>query len=226
MSSLREFINELDGDDVIRISSPHDYVPTAIVMEAERRGQSPVVVVEAADGRPQIVVNLFGDRGRIARIAGLSEAEFFPRWGGFLERPIAPRLVAQGPAQEIVVEGDQVDCSILPVCRHFAEEAGPYLTAGVFVCKDPDTGTRNLSYARLLPKGPRQFSINLGSRGDLWEHHKRLEARNKPLKWLSSWARRRRFILPRPRRSRRRGRIRHCWKLARSPARCDQVSDS
>jgi UbiD family decarboxylase len=33
----------------------------------------------------------------------------------------------------------------------------------------------------MLPKGPAQFSINLGSRGDLWEHHKRAESRKKNL---------------------------------------------
>lgn len=181
MSSLQDFIDGLTPEEVLRIPSPYDYVPTAIVIEAEKGGRSPVVIVEAEGSRPQVVVNLFGDRGRIARIAGLAESEFFSRWGGFLANPIAPRLVSDGPAQEVIAEGDAVDCSTLPICRHFAEEAGRYVTAGVFVCKDPDTGTRNLSYARMLPKGPRQFSINLGSRGDLWEHHKRAESRKKNL---------------------------------------------
>lgn len=181
MSSLRAFIEELDPNDVVRISSSYDFVPTAIVIEAEKRGRSPVVIVEAEGLRPQVVVNLFGNRSRIAKIAGLAEPEFFPCWSGFLNKPIAPRVVSNGAAQEIFVEGDAVDCTALPVCRHFTEEAGRYITAGIFVCKDPDTGIRNLSYARLLPKGPRQFSINLGSRGDLWEHHKRAESRKKNL---------------------------------------------
>jgi UbiD family decarboxylase len=181
MSSLRAFIDALDPNDVVRISSSYDFVPTAIVIEAEKRGRSPVVIVEAESSGPPVVVNLFGDRSRIAKIAGLTGPEFFSRWSSFLNNPIAPRLVSDGPAQEVVAENDAVDCSALPICRHFTEEAGRYITAGVFVCKDPDTGTRNLSYARLLPKGPRQFSINLGSRGDLWEHHKRAESRKKNL---------------------------------------------
>jgi len=176
MSSLRTFVDALDPQDVIRIASPHDYVPTAIVMEAEKKGRSPVIVVDAEDGQPPVIVNLFGDRGRIARIAGVTEAEFFPRWGEFLSKPIAPRVVSDGPAHEVITQGDDVDCRALPICRHFTEEAGRYVTAGVFVCKDPDTGVRNLSYARMLLKGPRQFSINLGSRGDLWDHHRRAEA--------------------------------------------------
>jgi UbiD family decarboxylase len=181
MSSLQAFLDALDPADVVRIPAPFDYVPTAIVMEAEKSGRSPVVYVEAEGSRPPVVVNLFGDRSRIARIAGLTSAEFFPRWGGFLNKLVPPRLVSDGAAQEHVAEGKDVDCGSLPICRHFAEEAGRYVTAGVFVCKDPDTGVRNLSFARMLPKGPRQFSINLGSRGDLSEHHGRAEARKRHL---------------------------------------------
>jgi 2,5-furandicarboxylate decarboxylase 1 len=49
------------------------------------------------------------------------------------------------------------------------------------VCKDPDTGTRNLSYQRLQLKGPKKFGASLHSRGHIWEHLQRCEARGRNL---------------------------------------------
>lgn len=56
------------------------------------------------------------------------------------ERRIAPRLVSQGPVKELVLTGADVDLGTLPIIRHFAEDAGPYITNGIVVAKDPDTG--------------------------------------------------------------------------------------
>ena len=182
MASLQEFIDSLPAEDVFRIKSPIDFVPTAVVMELEKQGRSPVIIVEPQDASAMpVVINLFGDRGRIARIAGVPLDQLFPQWGRFLDSPVKPRMVDSGPAHEIVLQGADADCGTLPISLHFAEDGGRYVSSGVFICKDPDTGVRNLSFARMLMKAPNRFSINLGSRGDLWEHQARAAARGKNL---------------------------------------------
>lgn len=182
MSSLRDFIANLPADDVLHVKAPVDHVPTALVMELEKQGRSPVILVDPdPPGQMPIVVNLFGTRERIARIAGLGEKQLFPEWGRLLANPIKPRIVEAGAAQEIVLTGSDANCTGLPIALHFAGDGGRYVTSGIFVCKDPDTGVRNLSYARMLMRGPDRFAINLGSRGDLWEHHARAAARGKNL---------------------------------------------
>jgi UbiD family decarboxylase len=182
MTSLRDFIDSLPPSEVLRVRAPVDYVPTALVMELEKQNRSPVVYLEPEDSLSMpVVVNLFGDRRRVARIARVEERDFFPSWGRFLSNPIKPRLVSSGPAQENVLAGDEADCTAFPIAKHFAADGGRYVSSGIFVCKDPDTGVRNLSYARMLMKGPRRFTINVASRGDLWEHHARSSARGKNL---------------------------------------------
>lgn len=108
-------------------------------------------------------------------------ADFYPSWGRFLDHPIPPRIVNTGGCQELVIQGDDADCGMLPIPKHFSEDGGAYVTSGIFVCKDPDTRVRNLTYARMLKIGPRRFSINLGSRGDLWEHQMRAASCGKNL---------------------------------------------
>jgi UbiD family decarboxylase len=182
MTTLREFIASLPADDVLRVRAPIDYVPTALVMELEKSNRRPVIYIEPGDELSMpVVVNLFGDRRRIARIAGVELEDFYPSWGRFLDQPIPPRIVDCGPSQELVLLGKDADCSILPIPKHFAADGGRYITSGIFVCKDPDTRVRNLTFARMQQKSPTRFSINLGSRGDLWEHQARAAARGRSL---------------------------------------------
>jgi 2,5-furandicarboxylate decarboxylase 1 len=184
MPSLRDFIAALPPDEVMHVTEPValDYEPTALVLELEKAKRSPVVYLDQPTGAGMpIVTNLFGDRGRIARIAGATAADFNVAWGRVLAGLKPPRVVPDGPVHEQVVTGSDVDVGALPICRHFAQDAGPYINAGVLVCKDPDTGVRNLSFQRLLPKGKARLTTNLGSRGDIWEHLGRMSARGKNL---------------------------------------------
>jgi UbiD family decarboxylase len=82
---------------------------------------------------------------------------------------------------DVVVQGDQVDAGTLPISRHFEQDAGRYIGSGILVCKDPDTGVRNLSYQRLQLKGPNRFGASLHSRGHIWEHLQRCAARGRNL---------------------------------------------
>src|SRR6202035_5247631 len=87
----------------------------------------------------------------------------------------------RGPVHDVVMQGNQVDVATLPISRHFEKDAGRYIGSGILVCKDPDTGVRNLSYQRLQLKGPNRFGASLHSRGHIWEHLQRVAARGRDL---------------------------------------------
>jgi UbiD family decarboxylase len=70
-----------------------------------------------------------------------------------LRDPIAPVLTEHGRAQEIVRRQELDLARLLPVPTWFERERGPYITAGVIVAKDPQTGRRNVSIARLRLEG-------------------------------------------------------------------------
>jgi 2,5-furandicarboxylate decarboxylase 1 len=182
MTSLRAFIEQLPAKEIVRLKAPRDFVPTALAMELEARDPRPVIYLEPDDENPvPVVLNLFADKARISRLAGGRQGNFNAAWADVLRQSIPPRLVSGGPVQERVFVGDAIDCTRLPISKHFAEDAGRYVNSGIFVCKDPDTGVRNLSFARMLLRDRARFAINLGSRGDLWEHQGRAAARGKNL---------------------------------------------
>ena len=174
MTSLRAFLDALAEDEILRLTEPIDldYVPTAIVLELEKRKQFPVLYVEQPLGfEMPVVSNLFADRRRIARMAGASSpAGFNEAWMRAEENPITPDVVQNGPVQELVYTDDEVEVTTLPISRHFAQDAGRYIGSGILICKDPDKGIRNLSYQRLQMKGANRFGASLHSRGHIWEH--------------------------------------------------------
>src|SRR5262249_58454107 len=72
---------------------------------------------------------------------------------GFVGRAIGspkpPVPVAKAPVQQhVVTEGIDL-ARMLPVLYHTAADSGRFMTAGVVIVRDPDTGVYNASYHRL-----------------------------------------------------------------------------
>ena len=101
--------------------------------------------------------------------------------GARARQPDAADRGHNGPVHDRVVQGNELDAGALPISRHFEKDAGRYIGSGILVCKDPDTGVRNLSYQRLQLKGPNRFGASLHSRGHIWEHLQRCAARRQNL---------------------------------------------
>lgn len=185
MTSLRAFLDSLPPDQFLRIDQPLDldYIPTAMVLELEKRQNFPILYIEQPQGFDiPVVVNLFADRQRLARMAGAaSPADFNETWLRAESNPIPATIVDSGPVQEVVITGDEIDVGALPISRHFEQDAGRYIGSGILVCKDPDTGVRNLSYQRLQMKDKNRCGASLHSRGHIWDHLLRCEARGKNL---------------------------------------------
>jgi len=81
--------------------------------------------------------------------------------GRALSAPIPPVVVAKAAAQENVrTEGIDI-AATLPVLFHTAEDAGRFITAGVVIVRDPETGIYNASYHRLQLVGPNRTAIKL-----------------------------------------------------------------
>lgn len=174
MASLRTFLEQLPDDQFLTLSErdlPLDYFPTALVLALERQGRFPVLRLDHPAGfDTPVVANLFATRDRIARMAGVGPGQFYQAWTRALSHLLPPVMVADGPVQAVRQQAPHLDAGALPISRHFEEDAGRYIGSGILVCKDPDTGVRNLSFQRLQLKGPDRFGASLHSRGHIWQH--------------------------------------------------------
>jgi UbiD family decarboxylase len=100
-----------------------------------------------------VIGNLFNSRERFARGLGVAGSELDAFCLSALRNPVKPVLVEDAPVQQ-VVHSEAIDIGrLLPVPHWFEKEGAPYITAGVIVARDPETGRRNVSIARLRLEG-------------------------------------------------------------------------
>ena len=178
---LRSFLSDLEAtepESIFRISERVnlDYDVTALAMELERQGSAPVIWLEQVGDYPfPIVTNLFGSRSRYTRALGVSEDDLTETWANLGETLIEPIIGESGPILDVVHTGDEVDLETIPIMKHFTEDGGRYVTNGIMVAKDPESGVRNASFHRLQVKGKNRFGVSLHSRRHLWNYVERAE---------------------------------------------------
>jgi UbiD family decarboxylase len=128
-----------------------------------------------------VVGNLINSRARIARSLGLNPGQLDTACLEALDRGIPPEIVKQGPVQEVIHNEPLALERLLPVPTWYELEEGPYVTAGVIVAKDPTTGLRNVSIARLRVEGGNRMMAGIGPTHHLSELLRRAEALGQPL---------------------------------------------
>lgn len=148
--------------------------------------KGPAILFENVRGyKMPVVVNLLSTRRRLALALGLPVDIQFERMNEHLikavKQEIDPVVLPTGPCKEIVIEEKDVDLTKYPVVTMHEKDAGPYMTGGFVVARDPETGAQNLSFHRFLLKGKDKFGVLLEPR-HLWHIYNKADALNKPLK--------------------------------------------
>jgi len=178
--SLRGFVEQLERcGELRRIGGPVSlrYELSALLAAA---GDGPALLFEEVEGAEGPVVGgVLGSRRRIAAGAGVEFGALQQRLLAALASPLAPREVAAGPCQEVVVESP--DLASLPIPWFFEHETGPYVTAGAIVARDPDSGAANLSIARLKPLGGARAMAGIAPNHHLAALGRRAAARGEAL---------------------------------------------
>jgi 2,5-furandicarboxylate decarboxylase 1 len=123
-----------------------------------------------------VVGNLLNTRRKYGLSLGISENQTFSHTVQGLTHPVKPIEVFGGPCQEIMIL-EKIDLlSILPVPNLCEKDRNPYITAGVLIAKDLQTGARNVSINRLQVKGPNQLMVGMSPSHHLYQLLKKAEA--------------------------------------------------
>ena len=184
---LRSFVaayERANAGEVVRIAEPvsieHDVM--AVVLEYERRRRWPVLLFEKVTGYDiPIVCNAVASRRALACALGVDERSLAGEYARRIKEYRKPVVVADPPFRRRVVTGDAVDLDALPIPSYFPGDAGRYLTAGLLVARDPDTGVETEGYHRFQVKGKHRMGVSLHSRRRMFEYQRRAEARGRPL---------------------------------------------
>ncbi len=166
--SLREAIEILERKGlVIRI---HDSVSKmheipSLMQELESRF---AVFFENIEGYEEfrLISGIYGDRRRLSVTLGLKdEREIYDALNNAIKNPISPKK--ESVDFDINLVNEEVDLRKIPIPTFYEKDKGPYITAGIVIAKDIDSGARNASYHRMTPISKNRLVMRVVER-DLW----------------------------------------------------------
>ena len=183
LDGLRDWISALEKEEeLVRVTAEVDpHLEIAEIVDRVCKGPeaaNKALLFENVKGSSMpVFINGFGSRRRMGISLGAEDIEdHATRLAGLLDQAppetlleklkalpklkelsnFFPRKVSSAPCQEVVLTGDEVDLTQLPVMTTWPQDAGPFITYPLCVTKDPESGRRNLGTYRLQVRGPRE----------------------------------------------------------------------
>ena len=172
---LRDFIRQLESKgELVRISQPidTDLEMTEIADRTLRAGGPALLFENPKNHSMPVLANLFGTPQRVAMGMGQDSVEALREVGkllAYLKEPEPPKglkdlwqklpvfkqvlnmpakVVKKAPCQEVVLTGEDVDLSKIPVQRCWPGDAAPLVTWGLSVTRGPHKKRQNLGIYR------------------------------------------------------------------------------
>lgn len=176
---MRAYIERLSAAGRVRVverevSGRHELA--AVTQASQRESDAPILFRKVSGSKVPVITNVFGSRPRLMEMIGAADGSFCRRWSDLMRQSApAPVMVAE-PADLV-----EVSLGDLPALTYFEKDAGPYLTAGVFLAREPDSGIPNLSFHRAQIISDKELRIRLGASHDLAQYQAKAEVRNQPL---------------------------------------------
>ena len=172
---LRDFIHQLEAKgELVRISQPidTDLEMTEIADRTLRAGGPALLFENPKNHSIPVLANLFGTPKRVAMGMGQDSVEALRDVGkllAYLKEPEPPKglkdlweklpvfkqvlnmpakVVKKAPCQEIVITGNDIDLSTLPIQRCWPGDVAPLITWGLSITKGPNKKRQNLGIYR------------------------------------------------------------------------------
>ena len=187
MKTLRSFITDVKAthpEDYMEYAEEVDprYEVTAIVEELIRVNRYPVLFFPRVKGSSYpIVVGMTASRKLMAFAMGVPTSDLVSEFRRREQQLIPPEIVPVAPVQEVIRKGHDVDITRFPHITAHQADAGPYITAGLMIAKDPETEIRNAAFIRcqIVDRDTAYIHIHPGKHLDVY--HKKAERMNRPL---------------------------------------------
>lgn len=190
---LREFLNVLEETgELLRIKEEVDWMYelggwTRYCYDMKPRG--PALLFENVKGygpEYRILTNVLGTYPRLAMALGLSPDTSIQRlidtYAERVARPIPARVVNNGPVQENIITGKDVDLYRFPVPWWNPRDGGRYIgTWDAVVSKNADTGVYNLGTYRLQILDGNHTLAGFKPQTHIGMHFRQREQRDEPL---------------------------------------------
>jgi 2,5-furandicarboxylate decarboxylase 1 len=187
VKDLRFFLKEVEDKnpaDLVTIKKEVDpkFELCGVIRAFQAQNRYPVVFFEKVRGsRFPVVSNLFASPERLAIGFGARTTKtLLVDYMANEDKVIASKMVSDGPVKENVSKGEKLDLSILPKITHCEKDAGPYITSGVSVFRNPETGLYDTGIFRLQWKPGNKFGVLYGDYSKAMHIIRKFEQKGEP----------------------------------------------
>jgi len=139
-------------------ADPH--LELAAIMK-KRDGETALLFTDVKGHDLPVVGNFLACQANCEAAFGVDFRSIRQFIGRALGDPRPPMRLEKAPVQQYIHKDDIDLGRMLPVLHHTAADSGRFITAGVVIVRDPETGVYNASYHRLQLVGSNRVAIKL-----------------------------------------------------------------
>ena len=175
---MREFLKVLEDD--FKVINIDDEVTTQYEVSKIMKDHPKDVLIfnNVKESDMGIISGICNTREKIAKSISVTVPEITARIVEATEKPMPIEVVER--VSKNFTYSKQADLGELPVPTYYKKDGGAYITAGVIIAKDPETGVRNASIHRMLVKDKDHLGVRIVPR-NLYTYYKKAEEMDEPL---------------------------------------------
>ncbi len=145
---FRNFIKALDKKGELTIITKPVSTEYEMAGIISALGEKPVYFEKVKESSYPVVAGLVSSKDLIAQSLGISKDQLLPKLSAAIEHPVSSQVIKKGECQEVVES--KVDLTKLPIMRYTEKDGGKYIASAVSIIKDPEFGTQNMCFHRLM----------------------------------------------------------------------------
>ncbi|MGV7032032.1 UbiD family decarboxylase [Methylobacterium symbioticum] len=158
--SLRDWLDRLAAIGRLSVARPGIGLRHEAAAVANRLDGRSATLFPRPGGRPGTIVSgLVSSRAWMAEALGTREDRLIAQFQRACAEPLPWHERETGPAQDVVHRSDIDILRILPVPTLNEHDSGPYISAGLMISRDPETGAQNVAILRCQVSGPDRIGV-------------------------------------------------------------------
>lgn len=160
VTSLRDWLDRMRANGHLATAKPGIPLKFTLAALAKRLDGDKAVVFPEPDGHPiSVISGIVSRREWIAEAMGVDEDGLLDHFRDAVLNPLPWEEVTDAPVHEVVHRDDIDLTSALPIPTHNEHDSGAYITAGLVIARNPETGDQNVSINRLQVSGPDKLGV-------------------------------------------------------------------
>ena len=184
---MRSTISKLLSENKVRIVEREvdpKFELAAVVATSQKESDAPILFNNIKGSDFPVICNLYGSNDRLREMIAVKEGGFCQNWARTIKDAMyLDESYINVPEPEQRQNGSLND---LPWITWREKDTGPYITSGVVMVKDPETGIANLSFSRGQIISGDEVRCCFDAVQDLAKYQAKAEAKNEALEiaWL------------------------------------------